>query len=168
VNHGTGSGSKPGKSAHWTDRSGFSRFTHDGRRPTPSERRREEALEDWYGPEEAPGEIAAHRSPPRPVGAVLDDVLSRLGMGDAVVLEKIQAQWAELVGADVARRARPSGLRGTALTVAVSSPTWLYVLEREHRVKITERLKAATGGAVVQVFFVPQGRLPHQGGAAGR
>ena len=98
----------------------------------------------------------------------MDDVLSRLGMGDAVVLEKIQAQWAELVGADVARRAQPSGLRGTALTVAVSSPTWLYVLEREHRAKITERLKAATSGAVVQVYFVPQGRLARPGGPAAR
>jgi len=68
--------------------------------------------------------------------------------------------WPDLVGADVARRALPVGLRDRVLTVEVRSTTWLYVLQREHRDEVCARLRAATAGDVTDVRFVPPGRLP--------
>lgn len=151
-------------SRHWTDRTDRCRLTHFARCATAAERRREQALADWYGADRAMAEIAVHRSPARPVGELLDGVLHGLGMADAVVLERVSTVWPDLVGADVARRASPVGLRGRVLTVEVRSPTWLYVLQREHRDEVCARLRAATAGDVTDVRFVPPGRLPRRPG----
>jgi len=160
---GSNSAAAAGPSGHWTDRAGRHRYTHHARYATPEERRREQALTDWYGADQAPAEIAAHRSPARLVSELVDEALGRLGLADVAVLERVRSLWPTLVGADVARRALPVGVRDHVLTVEVNSSTWLYVLEREHRERVTVRLRTATGGEVAEVRFVPPGRLARQG-----
>ena len=145
--------------ACWTDRVDRASLTHGARRTSLRERLRERVLTDWYGPDLAPAEIAAHRSAPRLFGEILDEAMGAIGLADARLLDHVRTLWPSLVGPDVARRTTPCFLRSHVLSVSVSNPTWLYVLEREHRKGIEARLFEATQGAVRALRFVPPGRF---------
>jgi hypothetical protein len=144
--------------AHWTERTGRQRLTHSARGPTALERRREQTLAEWYGAELASAEIGLHRAEPRLVGDLMDAALRRLRHGDDCGLERVRELWPALVGPDIARRAVPVTLRDRVLTVEVANSTWRYVLEREHRQRLRDRLAEATAGAVAEICFVPPGR----------
>ena len=148
-----------GQGRYWTDRTARRGLTHLARRPSLTERRREKTLAEWYGPELAPGEIGAHRSPARPLGQILDEALRELGMGEVCLLERLRSLWPSLVGVDVARRSVPASVRDHVLTVEVANATWRYVLEREHRASICAKVREATAGEIVDVRFGPPGRL---------
>ncbi len=151
------------RSSHWTERTGRYRLTHSERGATAQERRREQTLAEWYGPELAPGEIGAHRAGARPLGELLDEALRGLRSGDVCVLERVRELWPSLAGTDVARRALPVALRERVLTVEVANATWRYVLEREHRDRLCSRLREATAGDIAEVRFVPPGRAAGPG-----
>lgn len=115
-------------------------------------------MRDWYGEDLAPGEILAHRSPPRLAGDIVDDALWLAGLGNRYQLDKVLALWPTLVGPELARRTQPRSVREGVLTVEVASASWLYVLEREHHATIRDRLREATGGTVTELRFEPPGR----------
>jgi predicted nucleic acid-binding Zn ribbon protein len=141
------------------DRTDRYQRTHFARYPSSRERRREQTLTEWYGAEQAPGEISARRSQARPVAAIVDETLRQLGFGDACILEQVRGLWPALVGPDVARRAEPIAFRDSVVSIEVRSAAWLYVLEREQRERIRDRVREATDGAVKDVRFVPPGRF---------
>jgi len=144
--------------SYWLDRRAYRKRTHFGRRPSLHERRREELLQDWYGSDRGKLEVVAHQRPAREIRNVVDQVFSELGRQDIMRLEVLRQHWAELVGVDVARHTSPAGFRGRTLDVEVSSSSWLYVLEHEHKGRILERVKAFTEGGFTALRLVPAGR----------
>jgi predicted nucleic acid-binding Zn ribbon protein len=142
------------------DRTERHRLTHFARWPTSTEKRREATMAEWYGEDLAVAEIACRRSSARPLAEILDETLRQIGLGDACILDRVRGLWPSLVGADVARQSRPLAFRDRVLTVEVVSASWLYVLEREHREHIRDRLREATADAVMELRLVPPGRWP--------
>ena len=63
---------------------------------------------------------------PRTVGDLLPSALPQIV--DRLVELRIRAQWASIVGPDVARRTRPESLTGGTLRVVVDNSPWLHEL----------------------------------------
>jgi hypothetical protein len=76
-----------------------------------------------------------------PVAGVLGGVLRRLGLDGLALSDKIEAEWPRVVGAAVARHARPGPFQDGRLTIYVDSPVWLSELSRQHRQRILDNLK---------------------------
>ena len=85
---------------------------------------------------------------PTPVGASLDRVARRFGIGRASTLPAVFESWTELVGEGVGARTRPRSLRGTTLVVAVDDPTWATQL-RWLEADLVARIAAELGPGVV-------------------
>ena len=79
-------------------------------------------------------------TPPRAIGDLLPGALPQLG--DRLVEFRLRRAWPALVGADVARRARPTTLAAGTLTVVVDNSPWLSELtlrtDEVHR-RVVER-----------------------------
>jgi predicted nucleic acid-binding Zn ribbon protein len=102
------------------------------------------------------------------VAEIIDETLRQIGYDGACLLDRVRGLWPGLVGPDVARRTQVAALQNGVLTVEVASAPWLYVLEREHRARIRERVREATAGAVAEVRLVPPGRFAgHRSGGVG-
>ena len=85
---------------------------------------------------------------PAPIGASLDRVARRLGVGRASTLPAVFERWSELVGEGVGARTRPRALRGTTLVVAVDDPSWATQL-RWLEADLVARIGAELGPGVV-------------------
>jgi predicted nucleic acid-binding Zn ribbon protein len=79
-------------------------------------------------------------------------VMQRLGTADAHRLNVLAAEWAAVVGADVARHTRPGRLRGKELTVFVDSSAWLHELSRYGRGPMLAKLRARYGEACLSAL----------------
>jgi predicted nucleic acid-binding Zn ribbon protein len=60
----------------------------------------------------------------RPVGASLDQALSRLGGVRAATLDHVFAHWEDVVGSQIAAHAQPLSLRDGVLVVGADQPAW--------------------------------------------
>ena len=78
--------------------------------------------------------------PPRAVGELLVSALPQLE--DRLLVQRMQRSWSAVVGADIARRARPQALVGGCLTIVVDNSPWLHELTLR-AADLTERLRAA-------------------------
>jgi len=78
--------------------------------------------------------------PPRAVGELLVSALPQLK--DRLLVQRMQRSWGSVVGADIARRARPQALVGGCLTIVVDNSPWLHELTLR-AADLTERLRAA-------------------------
>jgi predicted nucleic acid-binding Zn ribbon protein len=73
------------------------------------------------------------KSQPKPIGSLMGSVLSDLGLEAAANAFQVGERWEEAVGADVARHARPAGIRGGVLEVEVDSSVWCQQLQMNRR-----------------------------------
>ena len=64
--------------------------------------------------------------PPRAVGELLVSALPQLE--DRLLVQRMRRTWGAVVGADVARRARPQALVNGCLTIVVDNSPWLHEL----------------------------------------
>jgi hypothetical protein len=76
--------------------------------------------------------------PPRPVADLLITAVPKLG--DRLAEYQIRRAWPALVGADVARRARPQALVDGCLSVVVDNSPWLHELTLR-AAELTTRLR---------------------------
>mgnify|MGYP006300072973 CR=1 FL=1 len=152
-------GNQPREQAdNWLDRKERRESYRFGRHPTPKERRREEVIRDWLGPEEARNFILNHQRQAEHIGEVLGDVLSSIGMRRQALLEKLMDKWPELVGDDIAKKSMPCRLMAQRLDVEVENPSWLYILRTTHAASILARVQKFSEGAISEIRFVPAGR----------
>jgi predicted nucleic acid-binding Zn ribbon protein len=92
--------------------------------------------------------------PPARLGEVLRAALGRLPIAQQLADHAVWLHWDAVVGATLARHARPHRLRRGVLLVAVDSPEWmqeLQFLKHEVRERLNERLGRR---AVRDVFLV--------------
>jgi hypothetical protein len=95
----------------------------------------------------------------------VSDVLAAAvpGLGEHLLVERIRARWAEVVGPEGARRSRPERLRDGVLAVQVDSSPWLHELTLRSG-ELLARAQAAHGGRVTALRFA-LGRLPRPAAA---
>ena len=81
---------------------------------------------------------------PRPLGETVDRLVRSMGAPSAEATRSIFADWAEIVGDQIAEHARPHALRERTLVVAVADPAWATQL-RFLETELLGRIAAATG-----------------------
>jgi predicted nucleic acid-binding Zn ribbon protein len=90
---------------------------------------------------------------PRRVGDDLDELLRRAGGTGGAAVATVWARWGDAVGDAVAAHARPAGLRGTTLVVAVDSPAYATQLRLLGR-QLLNRLAEFAGPGVIDAIEV--------------
>jgi predicted nucleic acid-binding Zn ribbon protein len=91
----------------------------------------------------APKRSAVH------IGGVLDGLLKQFRPEAEDGMMRIWRVWAEVVGDDIARNARPAAVKGSILLVHVSSSAWTHHLQFLKR-DLIARLNAELGRAAVE------------------
>lgn len=113
-----------------------------GRR-SPSARRRSEdgGRRRWSGP-------APDGRDPQPLGRAAQDLANVRGWSPRVAEGTVFAQWDQVVGAQIAEHAQPTGLRDGVLSIAAESTAWATQL-RMVQAQILAKIAAAVGDGVV-------------------
>ena len=83
-------------------------------------------------------------SQPKEIGSLMGQVLSELGLEAAAAAFQVGQRWEDAVGPDIARHARPAGLRGNVLEVVVDSSVWSQQLQMQ-RGQILSALRELMG-----------------------
>lgn len=105
---------------------------------------------------------------PRQLRGMVDGLLEKWGLADAVARAQLFEGWEDRVGPRVAERARPVGFDEGTLFVEVESASWLSELQMMKR-QILERINAGrTRGRVEKIVFVQGGRSEGREGSGGR
>ena len=103
-----------------------------------------------------------------PVGALLGQLLRRLGLERRLEEQRAIAAWPEIVGPKIAEQARPVAIREGVLFVDVATNVWMQELALL-RDSIVERLNAHLGGPLVEKIVLSIERPPlHDESAAPR
>lgn len=76
--------------------------------------------------------------------------LKEVGLEDKAWQQTLLNEWPQLVGEQVARRARPGRMQNRVLTVFVSSPVWLNELTRYSRPQMLKNLQARFGAELIR------------------
>ena len=88
--------------------------------------------------------MARRRTQPKPIGPVVGQVLSDLGLGGASAAFRIAELWPEAVGQEIARHCRPVIVRGGVLEAEVDSSVWCQQLQMQ-RPQLLEKLREVLG-----------------------
>lgn len=96
----------------------------------------------WSGPGADPRD-------PQPLGRLVSRLVSDRGWNESVTSARVFAQWARLVGEDVAEHAQPVALKDGELTVRASSTAWATQL-RLLQGKLLHKIAAGVGNGVVK------------------
>ena len=113
-----------------------------------------------WRPDSAQGAAVSKRppSPPTAAGILLRDFFNRRGMDEKMREYRAWKVWGEVVGPQIALRARPTRIREDILEVSVDHPVWMQQL---HLLKpdILARLNQRLGGEVFRDIFWKRGRI---------
>ncbi|WP_434781151.1 DciA family protein [Amycolatopsis kentuckyensis] len=96
----------------------------------------------WSGP-------GADARDPQPLGRLVSRLVKDQGWNESVTSARVFAQWARLVGEDVAEHAQPVALKDGELTVRASSTAWATQL-RLLQGKLLAKIAAGVGNGVVK------------------
>ncbi len=110
--------------------------------------------------------MSSNKRPPmrqaQKVGSLLKEVLSEQGLGDKLSRYQAWLIWDQLVGEQIAQRARPLRLRQGVLEVQVDHPVWMQQLQML-KPKILEKLHQKIPNAGITDIYLRKG---HPGRAA--
>ena len=148
----------------WLARKDNCERRHWRRKPSERERRREEVLADWYGQTRATEEFALLRGPFKKVSELVGDMLDDVSAQPGILVEKLVNCWTDVVGHDAAAQCHPSVIRDGVLFVEVKSAPWLYMLERQQKSVVLEKVNTLSRGEITNVRFVPAGRYNRDDG----
>lgn len=90
------------------------------------------------------------------LGAVLQETIQSLGLGEMVAKGAAMLLWPEVVGETVARVTHPETVRGTTLVVNVADSAWLQQF-RYMEESMVERLNEAIGKPVIEGIYFKLG-----------
>ncbi len=91
------------------------------------------------------------------VGSLLKEMLSDQGLGEKLSRYQAWLIWDQLVGEQIARRARPLRLRQGVLEVQVDHPVWMQQLQML-KPKILEKLNAQIPNAGITDIYLRKGQ----------
>lgn len=92
------------------------------------------------------------------IGAVVEEAIRGLGLGDAVAKGAAMQLWPEVVGETVARVTQPETVRGNTLVVTVADSAWLQQL-RYMEEPVVEKLNAAVGRPIIEGLYFKVGAI---------
>ncbi len=118
------------------------RGTPPGRRPAVRGTAQNPRRRRWSGPGADPRD-------PQPLGRLVRNLVNNSGWGGNMATAQVFAQWAKLVGEDVAEHAQPVVLKDGELTVRASSTAWATQL-RLLQGKLLAKIAAGVGNGVVK------------------
>lgn len=148
------------KSEHWLTRNDRRHTSDSLDRPSYREWRREQALASWLGDERRAEVFAELRPEPRSMSELVSAAMAAVGQKDMLLLADLREHWADIVGADNAKQSSPLSVEGAVLRIEISSPTWFYVFEHQHKARFVQLLTDYTNGAITQIKFAPRGYRP--------
>ena len=120
---------------------------------------REDLLADFLGDARASSVLADLHPQTRRVGTFVEALLKQLHPEELDLRQRLERQWASLVGEVNARQCHPLSIRGTTLVIEVFQSMFLYLLKTEQRNIVLQRVSDYTGGKITAVDFIPAGRL---------
>ncbi|HEX5067857.1 MAG TPA: DUF721 domain-containing protein [Myxococcota bacterium] len=100
-----------------------------------------------------PGKIGGD---PENVGTLVPRVLRDLGLETSAKVVYIAERWERWVGPEVARRCRPTALRGEVLELEVESSAWCQVLQMR-RPEMLAALRRELGGRAPRELWLRVG-----------
>lgn len=121
--------------------------------PSKMEREREELVADWVGEENKAGVFAALRPQAHSIKNLVDAFEKSVPVEKINLLDRIKADWAEIVGADNAEQCVPVGISMKKLTVEVASSNWMYILKGQWGRIIDKKVFDYTNGEITGVFW---------------
>lgn len=83
-------------------------------------------------------------------GDLIPAFLKEVGLEDKMWQQALLNEWPQLVGEQVARRARPGRIQNKVLTVFVSNSVWLNELTRYSRPQMLKNLQARFGTDLIR------------------
>lgn len=95
---------------------------------------------------------------PEPLGSLLRSSFEGAGLGERLKDLAIWQHWEQVVGAAIARRARPLRLSGGVLTVVVGSAPWMQQLSFM-KDDLVARLNSCLGEERVREIVLKSGRV---------
>ncbi len=91
---------------------------------------------------------------PEKIGGLIETMFARLGIAEKVERASVVAEWEDLVGAHIARVARPVRVQGDTLFVEVESASWRMELSMM-RPQLMRKLNAGKRrGRIERIVFV--------------
>ena len=117
------------------------------------------ATQKWYDKdrwemEKARCGISGLPQPPwqeaTPVADILAGITKKLGVSQSTALESLQANWPDIVGAEVARHCRPADLADGTLVLSVTGSVWMFTLRRISQTTLLSSVQAAPHGSEVK------------------
>ena len=82
------------------------------------------------------------------IGSILDSVIDEMGIDRKINTSNIFNHWEEIVGHEIAKRARPEKLINMTLYISVTSSTWANELSLMSE-DLMEKINSFTGDKVV-------------------
>jgi len=98
---------------------------------------------------------------PEPLGGLLRSSLNGTALGERLKDLAIWQHWEQVVGATIARRARPLRLSGGVLTVLVGSAPWMQQLSFM-KDDLVARLNSCLGEERVRELVLKSGRMSEE------
>jgi predicted nucleic acid-binding Zn ribbon protein len=91
---------------------------------------------------------------------VLQSALAKLGLDKEIARYKFVLHWTEIVGEEIAQRAKPECIKNRALVVRVTDSAWAQELSFQKKVILTRLKRFLDAGDMVDdvIFYVVGGR----------
>ena len=116
-------------------------------------------LRDWYGAERSGVEMASHSPKSVHIKSLLENVARQAVSWQTSLLIKVQNNWEQIVGKQIASIAEPVAIRYKVVYIEVRHTAWLNELQGEIKEKILRNVIKFCGNKYCEdIKFVPQGR----------
>ena len=92
-------------------------------------------------------------------GELLEKLLQNYGLDKKLQQYRALVIWDEVVGPQIAARARPSKIRGSVLEVCVDQPAWMQQLQLM-KPQILRKLNEQLGEGEIKEIFLKRGKVP--------
>ena len=94
-------------------------------------------------------------------GELLEKLLQNYGLDKKLQQYRALVIWDEVVGPQIAARARPSKIRGSVLEVCVDQPAWMQQLQLM-KPQILRKLNEQLGEGEIKEIFLKRGKVPRR------
>lgn len=91
-------------------------------------------------------------------GELLEKLLHSYGLDKRVRQYRALVIWDEVVGPQIAARARPNKIRGSVLEICVDQPAWMQQLQLM-KPQILQKLNAQLGEGEIKEIFLKKGKV---------
>lgn len=91
-------------------------------------------------------------------GELLEKLLHSYGLDKRVRQYRALVIWDEVVGPQIAARARPNKIRGSVLEICVDQPAWMQQLQLM-KPQILKKLNAQLGEGEIKEIFLKKGKV---------